>query len=45
MIADDMALSRTMAAAVGRHPELQLLTQAEHRDIQVRADRFAIECR
>jgi aromatic-L-amino-acid decarboxylase len=28
MISDDMALSRMMAAAVDRHPELQLLTQA-----------------
>jgi len=28
MISDDMALSRLMAAAVDRHPELQLLTQA-----------------
>jgi glutamate/tyrosine decarboxylase-like PLP-dependent enzyme len=28
MISDDMALSRAMAAAVGRRPELQLLTQA-----------------
>ena len=27
MIADDMRLSRAMAAAVGRHPELQLVTQ------------------
>jgi glutamate/tyrosine decarboxylase-like PLP-dependent enzyme len=28
MIADDIALSRSMAAAVERHPELQLLTQS-----------------
>jgi glutamate/tyrosine decarboxylase-like PLP-dependent enzyme len=28
MIADDMALSRAMAAAIDRHPELELLTQA-----------------
>ena len=28
MISDDMALSRAMAAAVGQHSELQLLTQA-----------------
>ena len=28
MIADDMRLSRVMAAAVERHPELELLTQA-----------------
>lgn len=28
MISDDMALSRTMAEAVERHPELQLVTQA-----------------
>jgi glutamate/tyrosine decarboxylase-like PLP-dependent enzyme len=28
MIADDIALSRSMAEAVGRHPELQLLTQS-----------------
>ena len=28
MIADDMGLSRAMAAAVERHPELQLMTQA-----------------
>ena len=28
MIADDMRLSRVMAAAVDRHPELELLTQA-----------------
>jgi aromatic-L-amino-acid/L-tryptophan decarboxylase len=28
MIADDIALSRAMAAAVDRHPELQLMTQA-----------------
>jgi len=27
MIADDMRLSRAMAAAVGRHPDLQLVTQ------------------
>jgi len=28
MIADDMDLSRAMAAAVERHPELQVMTQA-----------------
>jgi glutamate/tyrosine decarboxylase-like PLP-dependent enzyme len=28
MIADDIRLSRTMAAAIKRHPELQLLTRA-----------------
>jgi aromatic-L-amino-acid decarboxylase len=28
MISDDMALSRAMAAAVDRHPDLQLVTQA-----------------
>jgi aromatic-L-amino-acid/L-tryptophan decarboxylase len=28
MIADDIALSRAMAAAVDRHPELELMTQA-----------------
>jgi glutamate/tyrosine decarboxylase-like PLP-dependent enzyme len=28
MISEDMALSRTMAAAVDRHPELQLMSQA-----------------
>src|SRR5262249_56700002 len=27
MIADDIRLSKTMAQAIGRHPELQLMTQ------------------
>ena len=42
MIADDMRLSRAMADAVGRHPELQLDDAgAEHHDVPLRAGRSA----
>ena len=39
MISDDIRLSRALAAAVGRHPELQLMNSgSEHHDFPVCAD-------